>query len=81
MSDDEIDKITHLNAMRHYQYDAFPKLGGRDSLHRRRPARTKPPTSTCREVAITHTPPRDPSEPPITILSIMEAVSKSGTQG
>ena len=25
-------------------------------------------------------PPRDPNEPPITILSIMEAVAKSGTQ-
>jgi hypothetical protein len=31
LTDDEIDKITHLNAMRHFQYDPFAVLGGRDN--------------------------------------------------
>jgi predicted TIM-barrel fold metal-dependent hydrolase len=30
LSDEEIDKITHLNAMRHFQFDPFSALGGRD---------------------------------------------------
>jgi predicted TIM-barrel fold metal-dependent hydrolase len=30
-SDEEIDKITHLNAMRHFHYDPFPLLGGKDN--------------------------------------------------
>jgi predicted TIM-barrel fold metal-dependent hydrolase len=29
LSDQEIDKITHLNAMRHFNYDPFTTLGGR----------------------------------------------------
>jgi hypothetical protein len=31
LTDDEIDKITHLNAMRHFQYDPFSVLGGREN--------------------------------------------------
>ncbi|MDT5065950.1 MAG: hypothetical protein QOK02_2105 [Mycobacterium sp.] len=31
LTDDEIDKITHLNAMRHFQYDPFAVLGGREN--------------------------------------------------
>ena len=31
LSDLEIDKVGHLNAMRHFQYDPFPILGGRDN--------------------------------------------------
>lgn len=30
LTDEEIDKVTHLNAMRHYQYDPFSILGGRE---------------------------------------------------
>jgi predicted TIM-barrel fold metal-dependent hydrolase len=30
VSDHDIDRITHLNAMRHFQYDPFNVLGGRD---------------------------------------------------
>jgi predicted TIM-barrel fold metal-dependent hydrolase len=30
VSDDDLDKITHLNAMRHFQYDPFSALGGRE---------------------------------------------------
>jgi predicted TIM-barrel fold metal-dependent hydrolase len=29
LTDEEVDKITHLNAMRHFQYDPFSVLGGR----------------------------------------------------
>jgi hypothetical protein len=29
LTDQEIDKVTHLNAMRHFQYDPFSVLGGR----------------------------------------------------
>jgi predicted TIM-barrel fold metal-dependent hydrolase len=29
LTDEETDKITHLNAMRHFQYDPFSVLGGR----------------------------------------------------
>jgi predicted TIM-barrel fold metal-dependent hydrolase len=29
LTDEEVDKITHLNAMRHFQYDPFTILGGR----------------------------------------------------
>ena len=28
---DEIDKITHLNAMREFSFDPFPALGGREN--------------------------------------------------
>lgn len=31
LSDLEIDKVGHLNAMRHFQYDPFQILGGRDN--------------------------------------------------
>ena len=30
-SDDDIDRITHLNAMRHFSYDPFTSLGGREN--------------------------------------------------
>ncbi|MGB2921636.1 MAG: amidohydrolase family protein [Mycobacterium sp.] len=31
LTDEEIDKITHLNAMRHFHYDPFSVLGGRQN--------------------------------------------------
>jgi hypothetical protein len=31
VSDHDIDRITHLNAMRHFHYDPFSELGGRES--------------------------------------------------
>ncbi len=30
VSDEDIDKITHLNAMKHYNYDPFSVLGGKE---------------------------------------------------
>jgi predicted TIM-barrel fold metal-dependent hydrolase len=30
VSDEDIDKVTHLNAMKHYNYDPFSVLGGRE---------------------------------------------------
>ena len=79
MTDQEIDKVTHLNAMRVFDYDPFSILGGRDKCTVGA-LRARAADVDVSERAITHTPPRDPNEPPITILSIMEAVAKSGTQ-
>jgi predicted TIM-barrel fold metal-dependent hydrolase len=31
VSDSDVDKITHLNAMKHYDYDPFTVLGGREN--------------------------------------------------
>ena len=31
VSDDDIDRMTHLNAMTHFQYDPFSALGGREN--------------------------------------------------
>jgi predicted TIM-barrel fold metal-dependent hydrolase len=31
VSDSDVDKITHLNAMKHYNYDPFSVLGGREN--------------------------------------------------
>jgi predicted TIM-barrel fold metal-dependent hydrolase len=31
VSDSDVDKITHLNAMKHYDYDPFSVLGGREN--------------------------------------------------
>ena len=31
VSDHDIDRITHLNAMRHFSYDPFSILGGREN--------------------------------------------------
>ena len=80
MTDVEIDKVTHLNAMRVFDYDPFSILGGRDKCTVGA-LRAQAADVDVSEKAITNTPPRDPNEPPITILSIMEAVAKSGTQG
>jgi predicted TIM-barrel fold metal-dependent hydrolase len=79
MTDAEIDKVTHLNAMRIFDYDPFTVLGGRENCTVGA-LRAQAADVDVREKAVTHTPPRDPSEPPITILSIMEAVASSGTQ-
>ena len=31
VSDHDIDRITHLNAMKHFSYDPFAAFGGRDN--------------------------------------------------
>ena len=31
LTDEEIDKVSHLNAMRHFHYDPFSVLGGRQN--------------------------------------------------
>ena len=30
VSDDDIARVTHLNAMKHFRYDPFSQLGGRE---------------------------------------------------
>jgi hypothetical protein len=74
MTDAEIDKVTHLNAMRVFDYDPLTILGGRDKCTVGA-LRAQSPDVDVREVAITHTPPRDPDQPPITIMTLMEAAA------
>jgi hypothetical protein len=31
VSDDDIDRVTHLNAMKHFSYDPFTVLGGKEN--------------------------------------------------
>jgi hypothetical protein len=31
VSDEDVDRISHLNAMKHFQFDPFGALGGRDN--------------------------------------------------
>jgi hypothetical protein len=31
VSDHDVDRMTHLNALRHFRYDPFTALGGRES--------------------------------------------------
>jgi predicted TIM-barrel fold metal-dependent hydrolase len=71
--DDEIDKITHLNAMRFFQYDPF--------AHRAREActvaalRAEAAGVDVSVQARSGIGPRDPSEGPITILDIVNAAT------
>lgn len=59
MTDQEIDEVTHLNAMRASDHDPFSILGGRDActVGARRARAADVDVS---EKAVTHTPPRDP---------------------
>ena len=38
VSDHDIDRITHLNAMRHFHYDPFTALGGKENCTVGQPA-------------------------------------------
>ena len=46
VSDHDIDRITHLNAMRHFHYDPFTVLGRQGELHGRGPAGHRPSGTT-----------------------------------
>src|SRR3954468_15936454 len=69
--DDEINKITHENAMRLFSYDPFAHLpkdqctGGA--------LRALATDVDVREKAVTGAKPRDPSEPPITVMTLAAA--------
>ncbi len=72
--DDEVAKITHLNAMRIFQYDPFahrsPERCTVGAL------RAEAGDVDVSERAVTGASPRDPSEPPITIMTLAAATSR-----
>ena len=68
--DDEINKITHENAMRLFQYDPFAYIPKEQCTVGA--LRAEAADVDMSEKAVTGAKPRDPSEPPITILSIVE---------
>jgi hypothetical protein len=71
--DDEINKITHENAIRLFSYDPFAHVPkDKATVGALRAQATDVDTS---ERAVTGALPRDPSEPPITIMSIVELAS------
>jgi hypothetical protein len=72
--DDEVNKMTHQNAMRLFSYDAFAHVP-RDqaTVGALRALATDVDVS---ERAVTGALPRDPSEPPITIMTLAEAAGR-----
>ena len=72
--DDEIDKITHLNAMKAFSYDPFSVIPKEDATVGALRARAS--DVDVSERAITGVPPRDPSEPPITVLTLAALASR-----
>ncbi len=75
LTDEEIDKITHQNAMRLFSYDPFAHLPKEQcTVGALRAQATDVDTS---EKPVTGAQPRDPSEPPITIMSIVAAATGS----
>jgi hypothetical protein len=72
--DDEVAKITHTNAMRAFSYDPFTHVPAEQAtVGALRALATDVDVS---ERAVTGAAPRDPSEPPITILSLIEAAAR-----
>jgi predicted TIM-barrel fold metal-dependent hydrolase len=73
LPDDEINKITHENAIRLFSYDPFKHIPKEQcTVGALRAQAIDVDTS---ERAVTGAKPRDPSEPPITIMSIVEAAA------
>ena len=69
--DDEINKITHENAMRLFSYDPFVHLPkDQCTVGALRALATD---VDVREKAVTGAQPRDPSEPPITVMTLAAA--------
>jgi len=72
--DDEIAKVTHRNAMRIFAYDPFSALAPADATVAA--LRALAADVDVRERAVSGALPRDPSEPPITILTLAEAAAR-----
>ncbi len=72
--DDEINKITHENAMRIFSYDPFAHLPREAAPSRALRARAT--DVDVAERAVTGRAPRDPNEPPITILTLAAATQR-----
>jgi hypothetical protein len=72
--DDEIAKITHLNAMREFSYDPFAHVPREQATVGA--LRALATDVDVRERAVTGAAPRSPDEPPITILTLAEAATR-----
>ncbi len=70
LSDADIAAITHANAMRLFHYDPFAHLPKEKCTVAA--LRAEAAGVDVREVPKTHLAPRDPSEPPITVMSLAE---------
>ncbi len=69
--DDEINKITHENAMRLFQYDPFSHIAKEQATVGA--LRALAENVDVQERAVTGAQPRDPSEPPITVMTLAAA--------
>jgi predicted TIM-barrel fold metal-dependent hydrolase len=72
--DDEINKITHLNAMKSFSYDPFSVVPKEEATVGALRARAS--DVDVQERAISGAAPRDPSEPPITVLTLAALASR-----
>jgi hypothetical protein len=71
--DADVDRITHLNAMRVFQYDPFAVRPREQCTVGA--LRASAADVDVSERAVTGAKPRDPGEPPITIMSIVAAAT------
>ena len=62
VSDHDVDRMTHLNAMKHFSYDPFSVLGGQARTAPSAPCGPRPPATTSRSGR--STPPRSASTRP-----------------
>jgi hypothetical protein len=69
--DGEVNKITHENAMKLFQYDPFSHIAKEQATVGALRALAK--NVDVRERAVTGAQPRDPSEPPITVMTLAAA--------
>jgi hypothetical protein len=72
--DDEVAKITHQNAMRIFRYDPFSHVPASEATVGA--LRSRAADVDVSERAISGAAPRDPSQPPITILTLAEATAR-----
>ncbi len=75
LTDEEVNKITHENAIKLFSYDPFTHIPKDQATVGALRAQAK--DVDVSERAVTGAVPRDPSEPPITIMTIVEAASGS----
>jgi hypothetical protein len=73
LTDDEINKITHENAIRLFSYDPFAHIPKEQCTVGA--LRAQATDVDVNEKAVTGAQPRDPSEPPITIMTIVAAAT------
>jgi hypothetical protein len=75
LSDVEINKITHENAIELFSYDPFSHIPKEQCTVGA--LRAQAADVDVSEKAVTGAKPRDPNEPPITIMSIVAAATGS----